>query len=59
MANFNFQFDEKRVDPRDIARAVLRMLVKEVNALRVNAGLPPLTAVQVRAKIINELRGLD
>jgi len=43
----------QQVDPT--LKAIIKILVSEINTLRVEAGLPPRTAAQIRTAIRNEI----
>lgn len=49
--------EKERFDNEDVLRAVVRLLVDEINILRVAAGLQPRTAAQARTAIRNAIDG--
>ncbi len=54
-ANFNAAIAEEVDDSAAITRAVVRVVVSEINALREQAGLKPRTMDQVRTAIRSQL----
>lgn len=58
MPRLDYTTAEHQVSDAKLLRAALRVLVKEINTLRVALLLPPLTEAQVKEKLRQELNNL-
>lgn len=55
MARIDIRSTDHQVSTDKLLKAALRLIVKEINALRVRAGLSPYTAQEIKDKLRQEL----